>query len=183
MAKRAHFDAIDTLGIEAKFSRDKRFRYFLKLPFKGRKNRPFLGILGQNPSMANATHADPTIRYLAEYAWRHEAGYGGLTVFNLFARIDTKKTESDALNSHTSERILRGMIRAHQDILVVTGKLVNQRAYRFKERMQALKPLLAKQQLLKFALDTDYAPHPGNTHIFYHNYDVALDTYHFTDLG
>lgn len=183
MAKRAHFDAVDTRRIEVKFSRDKRFRYFLKLPFKGRENRPFLGILGQNPSLADGAHADPTIRYLSEYAWQSSAQFGGLTVFNLYACVDTRKEQSEALNSEISERILRRLIREHEQILIVTGKLVNQGAYRFKERMKLLQPKLAKKQLLKFALDTTYPPHPGNTHIFYHNYNVDLDQYTFGDIG
>lgn len=52
---------------------------------------PVLNIIGLNPSTADATHNDPTIRRCIGFA--HDNGFGGLYMTNLFAYKATKPTD------------------------------------------------------------------------------------------
>lgn len=68
------------------FSDDRRFRYALWRRWNNSpKNLDALLFIGLNPSTANATKDDPTIRRVAEFAksW----GFGGLFVGNLFSIV------------------------------------------------------------------------------------------------
>lgn len=78
MIKRAHF------------SEDQRYRYLLSRSWDG-PAAPHLLICMLNPSTADETQDDPTIRRCIGFA--KNAGYGGLTVVNLFALRATKPTE------------------------------------------------------------------------------------------
>ena len=65
----------------AEFSPDRIYRY--KLTRRWDSTLPYLGVIGLNPSTADETHDDPTIRRCINYAkaW----GCGGLLMGNLFA--------------------------------------------------------------------------------------------------
>ena len=63
------------------FSEDKMFRYELWRWWD--KSKPFVMFIGLNPSTADETNDDPTIRRCIGFA--QDWGYGGLCMTNLFA--------------------------------------------------------------------------------------------------
>lgn len=69
----------------ALFSFDRKFRYYLIRQWDSRK--PMLMFIGLNPSTANETENDPTIRRIIGFAksW----GYGGIYMTNLFSYVST----------------------------------------------------------------------------------------------
>lgn len=64
----------------ATFSRDERYRYTLRRAWG---SGPFVAFIGLNPSTADATEDDPTIRRCVRFA--RDWGYDGLVMLNLFA--------------------------------------------------------------------------------------------------
>lgn len=85
---------------ETIFSPCRRYRYtlwrewyqqgdFLTGPAKA--NQSYLAVIGLNPSTADETKDDPTIRRCIDFAKRW--GYGGLCMLNLFAWRDTKPAD------------------------------------------------------------------------------------------
>ena len=65
----------------AVFSRDRRYRY--RLWRRWDRSRPVVAFVMLNPSTADATRDDPTIRRCIGFARRW--GYGGVEIVNLFA--------------------------------------------------------------------------------------------------
>jgi hypothetical protein len=65
----------------ARFSRCKRYRYVLWRRWDA--ERPLVMMIGLNPSTADASNDDPTIRRCIGFA--HDWGAGGLVMTNLFA--------------------------------------------------------------------------------------------------
>jgi len=65
----------------AVFSPCRRYRYLLSRHWD--TNRAPLCIIGLNPSLADASRIDPTVRRCLQYA--ADWGYGGLKLVNLFA--------------------------------------------------------------------------------------------------
>jgi len=72
---------VKNLDTGAVFSRCQRYRYLLWRTWDSA--RPFVTIIGLNPSRADATHNDPTIRRCQQFAM--DWGFGGVYVVNLFA--------------------------------------------------------------------------------------------------
>ena len=66
---------------DAKFSKDRKYRYKLSRVWDDKKSKVM--IIGLNPSTADEVENDPTIRRCIDFAksW----GYGGLEMTNLFA--------------------------------------------------------------------------------------------------
>src|SRR5262245_13924770 len=79
------FEELDT-STGATFSEYRTYRYQLWRIWD--KSNPFMNVIGLNPSTADETKDDPTIRRCIGFAkaW----GYGGLYVTNLFAFRATK---------------------------------------------------------------------------------------------
>lgn len=77
--KKNKIQKLETEG--AIFSTDKKYRYALYRHWDSTKEK--LLLIGLNPSKANATHNDPTIRRCIGFAERW--GYGSVYVANLFA--------------------------------------------------------------------------------------------------
>ncbi len=75
------------------FSDDRKYRYALKRSWE--EQQPFCLFIGLNPSTADETNDDPTIRRCIGFAKRW--GYGGLYVGNLFS-IRTKDPKIMKLN-------------------------------------------------------------------------------------
>jgi hypothetical protein len=69
----------------AVFSQDRKYRYVLTRVWD--KNKPMLVFVGLNPSIADETKDDPTIKKCIKFAqyW----GYGGFYMLNLFAIVST----------------------------------------------------------------------------------------------
>jgi hypothetical protein len=76
-----HHDAGDTAG--ALFSPDQRYRYALWRRWGMEGESVPLVVIGLNPSTADATTDDPTVRRCIAFAKRE--GLGGLLMLNLFA--------------------------------------------------------------------------------------------------
>jgi hypothetical protein len=68
-------------GSGAQFSPCRQYRYQLWRYWD--RSKPVLNVIGLNPSTADETQDDPTIRRCIDYAWRW--GYGGLWMTNIFA--------------------------------------------------------------------------------------------------
>jgi len=79
---------IRCLAIEtyAEFSNDRKYRYDLWRIWD--REKPFLMVIGLNPSTANEAEDDPTIRRCKRFAF--DWGFGGLCMMNLFAVRATK---------------------------------------------------------------------------------------------
>ncbi|HSV57432.1 MAG TPA: DUF1643 domain-containing protein [Variovorax sp.] len=169
-----HFELVDKSAIKAVFSGDRCHRATLHLPFAGRQGSKTLCVIGQNPSAADEQWSDKTIRYLAELVYRTLPQYGALLVLNLYSRVDTTKSESGTLLDERCEQLFMDAIRAHEDFLLVYGKLRNERAYRFPERARAVESELHSKNVFKLDIGTPYPPHPGNSKILYRNFNVKV---------
>lgn len=177
-----HFYKVDLNNIEAKFTDDKRHRSTLKIPFQERSGELELCIVGQNPSNANEVEADKTLHYLERYVFEKLPQYSGITMLNLFSRVDTKKTEKEDLLRLECEREYRKIIDANTDFLIVFGLVRNEGAYNFKKRARFLKKHLHDKKVFKINIDTPYPPHPGNRKIYYGNYCFEISSYDFNDI-
>lgn len=175
-----HFEHVDSSRIQARFSSCNLHRATLLIPFKGRTEGKRLCIVGQNPSAANEQYADKTIQFLERYVYEKLLEYNQILMLNLYSRVDTKKTESCEVNHDECETLLHEAIALNTDFLFVFGKLKNQRAYKFPERVRELQPLFEGKNLYKLDIQTAYAPHPGNRAIYYHNTDLTLAPYAFS---
>lgn len=78
-----------TLRPGATFSPDRQYRYTLTRTW--RTMGPYLVVIGLNPSTADETQDDPTIRRCLAFAKRE--GLGGLIMLNLFALRSTDPGE------------------------------------------------------------------------------------------
>ena len=65
------------------FSYCKKYRYVLWRIWD--KSKPYVMFIGLNPSTANETSDDPTIRRVKKFAF--DWGYGGIYMMNLFAFV------------------------------------------------------------------------------------------------
>lgn len=72
---------------DAIFSEDKKYRYAL---WRLWSDEPKVMFIGLNPSTANETDDDPTIRRVKRFAF--DWGYGGVYMMNLFPLISTDPT-------------------------------------------------------------------------------------------
>lgn len=70
----------DSMHRSAKFSPCRTWRYALHRRWN---DGPILAVIGLNPSTADETHDDPTIRRIMGFAQRW--GFGGIAMLNLFA--------------------------------------------------------------------------------------------------
>jgi hypothetical protein len=81
---------------DAKFSDCRRYRYWLIRRWDASK--PLIAFIGLNPSTADETKDDPTMRKIRKFAtaW----GYGGFLMLNLFAYRATKPTDMTKARKH-----------------------------------------------------------------------------------
>lgn len=177
-----HFEQVETSAIEAHFSENMQHRAKLTIPFKGNRGTKTLCVVGQNPSAADSLYADKTIRYLEELIYRSRPEYASLVVLNLYSRIDTKKSATDDLLDVACRKVFENAVRDHDDFLIFYGRLKNHRAYKFKDRAVEVSSLVRNKNVFKLDLGTPYAPHPGNSKILYHNFNVTFAMHHFCDL-
>jgi hypothetical protein len=181
MMKVPHFEKVDPQRICARFFGNKLHRATLHIPFVERHGINPLCVIGQNPSAADELNADKTVRYLERYVFDKQRQYSQILMLNLYSRVDTNKLEKLDLNHPDCDRLLREAIAQHQDFLVVFGRLANQGAYRFPDRVRELHPLFAGKNVYKLDTGDSYAPHPGNRSICYNNNNLNLTEYDFSD--
>lgn len=72
---------------EAKFSEDRKFRYWLKRQWDN--NKPSINFICLNPSKANEEDDDPTVTKCIRQA--EMLGFGSIEMTNLFAFVDTNR--------------------------------------------------------------------------------------------
>ncbi len=91
---------------DAIFSKDRVYRYSLVRIWDGTKD--LVSFIGLNPSTADETKDDPTIRRCSQFA--KDWGYGGLVMLNLFAYRSTDpkalKTVADPVGPGNNTQIL-----------------------------------------------------------------------------
>jgi len=76
---------VDTTICGAEFSDCRKFRYALWRTWD--KDKPLIMFIGLNPSTANETDSDPTIRSVGRIAKSND--YGGFYMMNCFPYIST----------------------------------------------------------------------------------------------
>ncbi len=74
---------MDILNAGAEFSEDRMYRYALWRIWD--RDTPLIAFIGLNPSTANETDDDPTIRRVVSFSKKW--GYGGVYMVNLFAYV------------------------------------------------------------------------------------------------
>ena len=84
-----HFSEVDVENIRAVFSADKRCRYVLQIPFRQSLLRmgadKQLCVILKNPSSADESMSDATIRKVETYVYHRFPEVSMLTILNLFA--------------------------------------------------------------------------------------------------
>ena len=93
---------------DAILSEDRKYRYVLSRIWD--KSKPIVMIIGLNPSTADETEDDRTIRRCIKFAdsW----GYGGVYMLNLFAFRATKPTDMFVVvNPIGSQRVMMEIIK------------------------------------------------------------------------
>lgn len=183
-----HIDEVDTSAIQAVFLEDRSHRVSLLIPFKKPFGNRVLCVVGQNPSSADETRADSTVRYLEKLIVSKALPYRAILMLNLFTRVDTRKDHAivDAKNGSWRKPIVQAA-EEHEDFLMVFGKLKRQGPYDFPARALEVAELLGtqgKHKIYKLGIQPPslYAPHPGNPKIWYRNLDISFVRYNFEDL-
>lgn len=116
----------------ANISDCKQYRYLLWRIWD--KNKPAVGFIGLNPSIADDQIDDPTIRRCMNYA--KEWGYGGLYMANLFAYRATNPREMFKAKEpigKNNDATLKELANKVDKIIVAWGD-----NGKFKERYKAL---------------------------------------------
>lgn len=94
---------------------DRRWRYELRRVWD---EKPLCAFIGLNPSTADETHDDPTVRRCIGYAVRW--GYGGLIMLNIFAYRSTDPRRLaevlDPVGPRNDEFILSGVAEAEMTV-------------------------------------------------------------------
>lgn len=92
------------------------YRWYLKRYWENRKALVFIGL---NPSTADSSRDDPTIRRCVSFAQRD--GYGGIIMLNLFAyrATDPKilRTVDDPVGEENNDKTIRSLCRNHSVVL------------------------------------------------------------------
>lgn len=85
------------------------------------ETRPMIMFIGLNPSTANETEDDPTIRRVKAMAkaW----GYGGVYMMNLFTYISTDPKKLDIINGNinTADFFLKKLAGKSKDVVFAWG--------------------------------------------------------------
>lgn len=156
------------LQMHAMFSRGKRYRYLLRRRLS--KGNRVLLIIGLNPSTADGTKDDATVRRCVGFAKRMD--YNTLTVVNLFALRSTDprnlRHRKDPIGPLNDAWILRVTRKAHKIVLAWGAG-----ADWAPERSNQLLSLLAHHDLYCFGTTKSGAPR----HPLYLQSDTPLQRY------
>lgn len=175
--KVCHFNKVDLPNISEHFTSDGKHRSLLDIPLLNRPDGKTICIIGQNPSEANSKYADKTIHYLERYVYEKMPSYSRIMMLNLYSRLDTDKSATTDLLRFECEWVLRRIVRANTEFLIVFGQLKNQRAYKFPKKEELLKKNMKGKNVYKIDIGSSYAPHPGNKAICYGNYCYGITTH------
>lgn len=119
------------------------------------KNRPYAMFVGLNPSTADETEDDPTIKRCIQFA--KDWGYGGLCMANLFAFRATKPTDMKKVLDPVGIENDLWLIKLANDAGVVVGAWGNHGA--FQARAKYVIDLLPDMSYLKLNV-TGHPSHP-----------------------
>ena len=128
-----HFENVAVSEIRERFSCTRTHRYSLEIPYRPARCRDQLvSVILKNPSSADASHADTTVRRVETYVYRCFERAATLVVLNLFA---LRATDPPDLVDHISPRrpynaigcrndavILNYLERSHDIVLAWGGK-------------------------------------------------------------
>jgi len=172
-----HYQSVNTKDIKEKFLDYNKHRCYLEIPFKNRSGSKTICVVGQNPSNANKIYADKTLHYIERYIYEKFTNVSKMIMLNLYSRVDTKKNETENLNKLECERIVRRIIKENDTFLIIFGQLKNQKKYKFPKKAELLFKSLEDKTIYKIDIGTTYAPHPGNSQIYYGNYCYKYTEY------
>mgnify|MGYP000942962828 CR=1 FL=1 len=101
------------MKMDAKLSDCNTYRYYLTRQWD--ETLPYVNFIGLNPSTADATIDDPTIRKCMKYA--RNWGYGGIIMTNLFAfrspyPEELFKYQGDKIGSKNNDYLKKGSMEA-----------------------------------------------------------------------
>lgn len=153
--------------MSAKFDPSMNYRYSLEREWN--LDAPRIGFIMLNPSTADATKNDPTIRRCIRFAqfW----GYGAIEVVNLFAyratNPDQLRCVADPIGSENTYYLLN-MIQQVEAIVVAWGNQGN-----FRQQNQVVTRLLSNHSV--YCLGMTRLRHPR--HPLYVRSDTALMTF------
>ena len=145
--------AFHRIGHRAIWSDDKRHRFILWRDWGPQPLRNFVQIIGLNPSTADETENDPTLRRVITFAKR--MGYGGLVMTNLFSY---RSTDPEALYDlpdadllpPANDEFLRDVARYARRVIAAWGTHGN-----YKGRGEQVAEMLANDGVPLLCLGND----------------------------
>ncbi len=123
--KRVDVEIDDAMKRGAKFSADRRYRYALWRIWN--ESQKIVLFIGLNPSMADETKDDPTIRRCCQFV--KDWGYGGMVMVNLFAFCATDFRDLKAAIDPVGAETDRWIQSPCQEAAVVVAVWGNHGAY------------------------------------------------------
>jgi hypothetical protein len=102
------------------FSDDRKYRFALWRIWD--RSLPLVAFMGLNPSTANETDADPTIRSVGRIA-KHN-GYGGIVMINVFPMVSTDPAlldTSDSVNNDRNQMYVNEVVGHCSDVVFAWG--------------------------------------------------------------
>ena len=139
------------------FGPDRKYRYLLKHTWESHFALRLCTWIGLNPSVADETRLDPTLRRIREFsmAW----GYNGFVTTNLFALVSTDPkrlyTEPDPIGPENDGYILRAVCES--ELVVVSWGTLG----RLRNRCTGVLKILSEVDLYCLKRTKDgYPSHP-----------------------
>ncbi len=141
------------LKTDAKFSEDRVYRYALWRIWD--ENQPKVMFIGLNPSTANETEDDPTVRRCKGFAksW----GYGGLIMANIFAYRATEPKNMESAKDPIGPENDAWLLKLTQEATLVIGAWGNHG--KFKSRGKVVVDSIPDLYCLKMN-ETGHPAHP-----------------------
>ncbi|MFO7880772.1 MAG: DUF1643 domain-containing protein [Bacteroidota bacterium] len=107
-----HFQEIDTTTISADFSKDMLYRYSLDMNYKPsllrQDQNEHISVILKNPSSADESMADATIRKVETYVYKHFPKVSRLSILNMFALRATDAKEVNMLLKENGKPYITG---------------------------------------------------------------------------
>ncbi|MDX2430261.1 MAG: DUF1643 domain-containing protein [Bacteroides sp.] len=150
-----HFEEVDLSSISAEFSEDRRYRYLLEMRYgaslydAGRSKRAV--VILKNPSAADSSAADTTIRKVETYIYHHLKDVLQLSILNIFA---LRATDASDLNEEfeasgekavvgpANDATIRNITEGADYVVVAWGNKSGINARLYEERIGRVKRLI-----------------------------------------
>jgi hypothetical protein len=147
------------MKLGAEFNADRRYRYRLWRIW--REELPIINWLMLNPSTADETRDDPTIKKCI--AWSINWGYGGLNILNIFAFRSTHPINlvglKNAAVGEANDATIRKTLEIDAPIVCAWGKVFKGLEFRREQIWRLLRPF--QDRLLCLRTNQDGSPqHP-----------------------